>query len=67
MGIYRRLRPGEVGTVDSRRSCSRDFFDPKRYDMMRVGRHKYNKAGDCGAHPAATWSIRTSSTRPRAR
>ena len=44
MDIYRRLRPGEVGTVDSADKLLRStFFDPKRYDMMRVGRYKYNK------------------------
>ena len=44
MDIYRRLRPGEVGTVDSAvKLLHATFFDPKRYDMMRVGRYKYNK------------------------
>ncbi|MBR5225190.1 MAG: DNA-directed RNA polymerase subunit beta, partial [Clostridia bacterium] len=44
MEIYRRLRLGEVGTVDSADKLLRStFFDPKRYDMMRVGRYKYNK------------------------
>ena len=44
MDIYRRLRPGEVGTVDSaEKLLHATFFDPKRYDMMRVGRYKYNK------------------------
>ena len=44
MDIYRRLRPGEVGTVDSAdKLLKATFFDPKRYDMMRVGRYKYNK------------------------
>ena len=42
--IYRRLRPGEPPTVDSARSLLRSlFFDPKRYDLMRVGRYKFNK------------------------
>ena len=44
MDIYRRLRPGEVGTVESADKLIKStFFDPKRYDMMRVGRYKYNK------------------------
>ena len=44
MDIYRRLRPGEVGTVDSaEKLLHATFFDPKRYDMMRVGRYKYNE------------------------
>ncbi len=44
MDIYRRLRPGEVGTVESaKKLLHATFFDSKRYDMMRVGRYKYNK------------------------
>ena len=44
MDIYHRLRPGEVGTVESADKLIKStFFDPKRYDMMRVGRYKYNK------------------------
>ncbi|WP_102412321.1 DNA-directed RNA polymerase subunit beta [Beduinella massiliensis] len=42
--IYKRLRPGELLTADSARSLLRSlFFDPKRYDLMRVGRYKFNK------------------------
>ncbi len=42
--IYRRLRPGEPPTVDSARGLLMSlFFDPKRYDLMRVGRYKFNK------------------------
>ncbi|MBR6763523.1 MAG: DNA-directed RNA polymerase subunit beta, partial [Clostridia bacterium] len=42
--IYRRLRPGEPPTVESARSLLDSlFFDPKRYDISRVGRFKYNK------------------------
>ncbi len=42
--IYKRLRPGEPATVDSARSLLHlTFFDPKRYDLARVGRYKYNK------------------------
>lgn len=38
MDIYRRLRPGEVGTVDSaEKLLHATFFDPKRYDMMLRG------------------------------
>ncbi len=42
--IYERLRPGEPPTADNARSLlySR-FFDPKRYDLARVGRYKMNK------------------------
>ncbi|MCQ4925782.1 DNA-directed RNA polymerase subunit beta [Tissierella carlieri] len=42
--IYKRLRPGEPPTVDSARSLITNlFFDPKRYDLARVGRYKFNK------------------------
>lgn len=42
--IYKRLRPGEPPTVDSARSLINTlFFDPKRYDLARVGRYKFNK------------------------
>ncbi len=42
--IYERLRPGEPPTAENARSLlfSR-FFDPKRYDLARVGRYKMNK------------------------
>jgi DNA-directed RNA polymerase subunit beta len=42
--IYKRLRPGEPPTVDSARSLLRAlFFDPKRYDLAKVGRYKIQK------------------------
>ncbi|MGI6004637.1 MAG: DNA-directed RNA polymerase subunit beta [Christensenellales bacterium] len=42
--VYRRLRPGEPPTVDSAKSLLYSmFFDPKRYDLARVGRFKFNK------------------------
>ncbi len=42
--IYKRLRPGEPPTVDSARSLLETlFFDPKRYDLAKVGRYKLNK------------------------
>ena len=42
--VYRRLRPGEPPTVESARSLLGSlFFDPKRYDIAKVGRYKYNK------------------------
>ena len=41
--IYRRLRPGEMPSVDAARSLlSALFFDPRRYDLTKVGRFKYN-------------------------
>ena len=42
--IYKKLRPGEPPTVDSAQSLFNSmFFDPKRYDLAKVGRYKYNK------------------------
>ncbi len=42
--VYKRLRPGEPPTVDSARSLLNGlFFDPKRYDLAKVGRFKFNK------------------------
>ena len=42
--IYRKLRPGEPPTVESAKSLITNlFFDPKRYDLARVGRYKFNK------------------------
>ncbi len=42
--IYKRLRPGEPANVDSAESLLYNmFFDPKRYDLARVGRYKFDK------------------------
>jgi DNA-directed RNA polymerase subunit beta len=42
--LYKRLRPGEPPTVESAKMLiSSIFFDPKRYDLARVGRYKFNK------------------------
>ncbi len=42
--IYRKLRPGEPPTADSARTLLENlFFNPKRYDLARVGRHKVDK------------------------
>ena len=42
--IYKKLRPGEPPTVESSASLLNGmFFDPKRYDLARVGRYKFNK------------------------
>jgi DNA-directed RNA polymerase subunit beta len=42
--VYKKLRPGDMPSVEGGRSVlfSR-FFDPKRYDLGRVGRYKMNK------------------------
>ena len=42
--LYRRLRPGEVPTEDSvRQHLTNLFFDARRYDVVKVGRYKFNK------------------------
>jgi DNA-directed RNA polymerase subunit beta len=42
--IYRRLRPGDPPTVTNAKALlKRLFFDPKRYDIGRVGRYKINQ------------------------
>jgi DNA-directed RNA polymerase subunit beta len=42
--IYRKLRPGEPPTPDSARALIENlFFNPKRYDLAKVGRHKVSK------------------------
>src|SRR5436309_2483968 len=42
--IYRRLRPGDPPTVANARALlKRLFFDPKKYDLGRVGRYKLNQ------------------------
>ncbi|MBA3628481.1 MAG: DNA-directed RNA polymerase subunit beta [Actinobacteria bacterium] len=42
--IYRKLRPGEPPTVESARALLDNlFFNPRRYDLSRVGRYKSNR------------------------
>ncbi|MBR5046343.1 DNA-directed RNA polymerase subunit beta [Candidatus Saccharibacteria bacterium] len=42
--VYRRIRPGDLATVENARSMiERMFFDPKRYDYSNVGRFKINR------------------------
>ena len=42
--LYKKIRPGEPLTVDSAESLiTAMFFDPKRYDLAKVGRYKFNK------------------------
>ncbi|PRZ40974.1 DNA-directed RNA polymerase subunit beta [Antricoccus suffuscus] len=44
LDIYRKLRPGEPPTRDSAKTLlSNLFFNPKRYDLAKVGRYKINK------------------------
>ena len=42
--IYKKLRPGELPTVEAAKNLFNGlFFDARRYDLAKVGRHKYNK------------------------
>lgn len=42
--IYKKLRPGEPPVVENAKSLINSlFFDPKRYDLAKVGRYKFNK------------------------
>ena len=42
--LYKKIRPGEPLTVDSAESLiTAMFFDPRRYDLAKVGRYKFNK------------------------
>ncbi len=42
--IYKKLRPGELPTADAARNLfSGLLFDPRRYDLAKVGRYKYNQ------------------------
>ena len=45
--VYRRLRPGDLATVDNARSLLENmFYNHKRFDFSRVGRYKINKRLD---------------------
>ena len=42
--LYKKIRPGEPLAVDSAESLINSmFFDPRRYDLAKVGRYKFNK------------------------
>ena len=42
--LYKKIRPGEPLSVDSAESLLNGmFFDPRRYDLAKVGRYKFNK------------------------
>jgi len=44
LDIYRKLRPGEPPTLENAKNLIENFyFNPKRYDMAKVGRYKVNR------------------------
>ena len=51
--IYKKLRPGELPTVEAAKSLFNGlFFDQRRYDLAKVGRYKFNKKLDLVARIA---------------
>ncbi len=45
--LYRRLRPGEPPSIENASNLIRnDFFNPRQYDLGRVGRYKFNRRLD---------------------
>jgi DNA-directed RNA polymerase subunit beta len=64
LAIYRRLRPGDPPTIESARTLLNTlFFDPRRYDLGRVGRYKLDKK--LGIKPAAETPPEGRVIRPR--
>ena len=60
--IYRKLRPGEPPTPESARQLVENlFFNPKRYDMAKVGRHKVSKKllDEYGKLPLSRFGLET--------
>ncbi len=41
--IYKKLRDGDLATVDNAREFVLSLFDEERYDLSKVGRHRFNK------------------------
>ncbi len=41
--IYRRLRDGDLATVENAREFVRSIFAPERYDLSEIGRHHFNE------------------------
>ncbi len=41
--IYKRLRDGDLATLDSAREFVRSIFAPERYDLSEIGRHHFNE------------------------
>jgi DNA-directed RNA polymerase subunit beta len=53
--IYRKLRPGEPASIEAGRNLIENFyFNPKRYDLAKVGRYKLNKKLGLSEDPSTT-------------
>ena len=58
LDIYKKLRPAEPATVDAAETLLRNlYFNPKRYDLAKVGRYKINRK--LGVDEALTESVLT--------
>ena len=58
--LYRRLRPGEIPTDEAVKQHLKNlFFEPRRYDLARVGRYKFNKRLRLGARIVGLKSFET--------
>ncbi len=54
--FYRRIRPGDPPTLENARTLINTlFFNPRRYDLGRVGRHKLNKRLTVAAEVVQRW------------
>ncbi|QQG45340.1 MAG: DNA-directed RNA polymerase subunit beta [Candidatus Sungiibacteriota bacterium] len=49
--IYKRIRPGDLATVDNARSLINSMFSSDRYDLAEVGRYKFNQRLDLKKDP----------------
>ena len=56
--IYRRLRDGDLATVDNAREFVKSIFSPERYDLSEIGRHHFNNRFGISTDKKAT-DIRT--------
>ena len=53
--VYKKLRPSEPVTIEGAKNYIEQlFYDPRRYDISRVGRYKYNKKLSIGARIVGT-------------
>jgi DNA-directed RNA polymerase subunit beta len=59
--IYRRLRDGDLATVDNARDFVNSIFAPERYDLSEIGRHHFNNRFGISTDKKAT-DIRTVTT-----
>ena len=56
--LYKKIRPGEPLSVDSAESLLNSmFFDPRRYDLAKVGRYKFNKKLSFKYRPSKTETV----------